>query len=272
MSSCANRSLLMAIQDVSLTTREEIQAQHRSNSKSPSKLRHRIANAKGQSPEHFDRHHPRFEETADLTHEHERQLTDIRKIIEPKIDTVLELLSKPNFGGTNITLGNPTSNAQDPDLVSIRMSPLQSSRRCGRFCNCRCHLSSHLATPRWLQGVFGSLFYSYSGNPVFGRNPCNHPFCHRSGSANTQFIYQFPAWLLLRVLSFTSTWKDVTGAGASWTFRMPTIISHAHPAWSMVAFGRVDQLVHEIDMKSVSPFAVGPNGVSFLEVRLLTFK
>ncbi|KAI9696193.1 MAG: hypothetical protein M1820_008261 [Bogoriella megaspora] len=76
------------------------------------------------------------------------------------------------------------------------------------------------------------------------------------------------------MLIYQSTWKDVTGAGASWTFRLPVVIPEGHLVWSHIAAHNDYQVLRMFDTREVSPFAVCRHGESLLTnaVRLSAFK
>jgi hypothetical protein len=132
----------------------------------------------------------------------------------------------------------PTPNSLGYFCVRIASDSVQ----CDRLCDCQCHLSTRISSPRWLQSVFGMLFYSYAGSPKLNLRPCNLPLCSRTAFRSAQFTYYFPTWILPRLLSFTSTWRDLTGFGASWTIRMPRVIPFEKPIWRLMRYGSVDEV------------------------------
>ncbi|KAF1951670.1 ankyrin [Byssothecium circinans] len=75
------------------------------------------------------------------------------------------------------------------------------------------------------------MFGSYQGTPTLKIRPCNYRKCKRSTTTTSHFTYYFPSRLLNVALTFTSTWKDVTGAGGSWHISMPQMIPDQHIVW-----------------------------------------
>lgn len=96
--------------------------------------------------------------------------------------------------------------------------------KCHAYCACQCHVRISGCTPHWLQLMFGTLFYQFSGVPLLNRRPCNYVLC-RSTSGSAKVQYRFPTWLLPVVLEATATWKDLGPVGGSWSFATPTYLS-----------------------------------------------
>ncbi|KAH8721552.1 hypothetical protein GQ44DRAFT_808199 [Phaeosphaeriaceae sp. PMI808] len=114
---------------------------------------------------------------------------------------------------------------------SIRVTTSLAGPSCGTFCKCQCHIHTQVQIPRWLSGILGTMFRSYQGTPALKTRICNYRRCKRSAKTTSHFTYYFLSRLLNLALTFTSTWKDVTGAGGSWHISMPQMISDQHFVW-----------------------------------------
>ncbi|KAH7379029.1 ankyrin repeat-containing domain protein [Cadophora sp. MPI-SDFR-AT-0126] len=146
----------------------------------------------------------------------------------------------------------------------LRIKTFAHTNRCEKYCNCQCHVQSRIATPRWLQVLVGTLFYSYAGTPILNSPKCNSPRCRRSMVSSTQFCYYFPTWMVRKALIFTSTWRDVTGSGASWSVRVPRVFDNFHPAVSSIIAGNLANLQRILSTREISPFDIDKDGESLL--------
>ncbi|KAG4431012.1 hypothetical protein IFR05_013502 [Cadophora sp. M221] len=146
----------------------------------------------------------------------------------------------------------------------LRIKTFANTNRCEKYCNCQCHVQSRLATPRWLEGLVGTLFYSYAGTPILNSQKCNSRRCQRSMASSTQFCYYFPTWMVRKALIFTSTWRDVTGSGASWSIRVPRVFDNTHPASSSIVTGNLANLQRILSTREISPFDIDRDGESLL--------
>lgn len=113
----------------------------------------------------------------------------------------------------------------EPTLV--RIDTVQAAHRCPPVCPCQCHVRFKGQTPRWLQTVFGVVFWQFSGTPLLSRQPCNFTKC-RSRMGSAKFEYLFPTAVLSGILRLTGTWSDLGGIGGSWSLRIPEYISSSH--------------------------------------------
>lgn len=153
--------------------------------------------------------------------------------------------------------------------ISITTSPVKN--KCDRFCRCQCHINTSYTTPRWMRFFIGTLYISYSGTPLLNRRPCNYLRCRKSGSPTSNFIYYFPGWMVSRVLSVTGRHDDLNGIGASWTVRIPRVISEESDIWRRVRFGSAAVLLDTFREGLASPFDVSCHGMSLLAVCISFF-
>jgi hypothetical protein len=158
-------------------------------------------------------------------------------------------------------------NTGDHQTQVLRVSTSLLQRKCKHPCRCQCHHTFRLSVPRWMSYIVGSLFSSYSGVPLLNRNSCNVPSCGKANGTSIRFDYHFPAWLLPRVLFLTGQWKNLTGAGANWSIRMPRVISAGSPIWSFIAQGDARRIDELFKSRQASPYDVqSGDGQSVLHV------
>ncbi len=162
-----------------------------------------------------------------------------------------------------------TPNA-NPDKARqvIRFRATIENERCSPWCPCSCHLKTGIQSPRWLRHIIGQLFYTYVGTSLLYRRPCDFPKCLRSGSPSNRISYHLPAWALPRVLSFTSSWKDLNGQGATWTLRIPRVINMTESSRTsrIVQSGDVAALKVLVQNRQCYPLDVFFQGDSLLSV------
>lgn len=157
-----------------------------------------------------------------------------------------------------------------PTQGAICVKTSVANQRCGLLCGCRCHVRTHFKTPRSLSRIFGLLFYSYSGSLLPGR-PCNYPHCKKSGDQSSQFTYYFPTWMVARAVSITSTYRDLSGLGASWALKVPRVISDRARIWYLIEAGNLRGVQDEFTKKLASPFDINITGGSLLLVSFKNF-
>ncbi|KAF2259503.1 hypothetical protein CC78DRAFT_620985 [Lojkania enalia] len=112
----------------------------------------------------------------------------------------------------------------------LRIKARSLESQCSPRCQCQCHIPFQGRSPRWLQGLMGTMFYHFTGTPVLNHRSCDTLQCRSGGqeSGTMYFQYHFPVWLLPMGIIFTGTWKDLRGSEATWTLRIPRTIE---PIW-----------------------------------------
>ena len=141
-------------------------------------------------------------------------------------------------------------------------------RKCPRFCRCRCHLRTQLSTPRWMQSVFGTFFGSFTGCPIPGVRACDYSRCHQAGASSTQVLYIFPGWFVQRAVMLSTTWRNLSGPGASWTLRMSRLVSDSADIWYYVRLGSLSQVRNCLEDGTASLHDVDTQGSTLLHVRM----
>lgn len=103
-------------------------------------------------------------------------------------------------------------------------------RSCKKTCPCQCHVPLQGETPRWLRGLFGDLFFSFTGTPVLNHRSCNVKSCGASPESGgaVHVRYTFPTWIFSRGIHVIGDWTDLTGMEAVWSFRVPQVITSTH--------------------------------------------
>ncbi|KAI3332073.1 ankyrin [Xylariaceae sp. AK1471] len=93
-------------------------------------------------------------------------------------------------------------------LSALRMRFLQR-RRCSPYCDCACHRTSRLNTPRMLQFLTGTLFVGYNGVTRLTK-PCTSE-CQKSPEGFIAVNYYFPTWLVKRVFAAGARFTNYRG-------------------------------------------------------------
>jgi hypothetical protein len=186
-----------------------------------------------------------------------------------KITRYPEIAPKPNASTNSASIRNLGGQPSNVDgqrdqvlCIDTKTSPL----KCFSFCSCQCHVKSRVRSPRWLDSVLGALFYSYNAIPSSTTTPCSSLTCRRVNNAAIKLTYFFPPWALARVIHFSSTWKAMTGSGASWTIRMPRIIDRDAPIWDYLKRKDLGNIKLAFSRRTASPFDVDVLGSSLLHV------
>lgn len=168
--------------------------------------------------------------------------------------------------GSSVTPVSPGSSGKR-ELSTIRVeATLATSSDCDPFCSCQCHIKSQIQTPHWLHFVVGTLLYSLTVLPVSSSQPCNLLSCRRLGPGSTRLSYFFPSCAVASVFHMTSTWRSVSGADATWTVRMPRVISDDAPLWYHLQRRDLNNIELLFDNGQASPYDVDLMGSSVLHV------
>lgn len=89
--------------------------------------------------------------------------------------------------------------SQSGGFSALKMRFLRP-RRCSPYCDCVCHTTTRLNTPRMLQSMFGALFVGYAGIPRLTQQ-CTNKACGGNLEGFLQVNYYFPQWMIARMLS-----------------------------------------------------------------------
>ncbi|KAH6629070.1 hypothetical protein C7974DRAFT_180390 [Boeremia exigua] len=120
---------------------------------------------------------------------------------------------------------SPSAVALKEDYVVFKMQ--RASQECRQQCPCQCHIALRGSTPRWLQGLMGTVFLSLSGVPLINRRVCDFKGCSGKGAANgaARLQYVMPTWALPYAIETTATWRTLGGVGGTWTLRIPRFMN-----------------------------------------------
>jgi hypothetical protein len=148
----------------------------------------------------------------------------------------------------------------------LRITTSTPLKPCDSCCNCQCHFRTHYQSPRWLSTVVGTLFHSSTNNPTLDKRPCNSTRCLRSQPMSSmRFTYYFPTWMMRSALVY-STWGNLDGINSSWVIRMPREIPLYRSCWHHIRHGNELKIRQLLRQKEMSPYDIGPDGVSVLHV------
>ncbi|KAI9886441.1 MAG: hypothetical protein M1823_001759 [Watsoniomyces obsoletus] len=163
-----------------------------------------------------------------------------------------------------VSMLSPTPIAPHPTArpTALCMGASVRTMKCPRFCRCRCHVPTQFSTPRWMKNIFGSFFGSFRGYPLLHSRTCDYSRCRQSATSSTEVLYVFPAWFVKRAIVFNATWKDLSGPGASWTFRMPRLISKTSPIWGWIQCDKLSFVRAEFRCHRASPYDVDEDGLT----------
>ncbi|OBR03067.1 B-cell lymphoma 3-encoded protein [Colletotrichum higginsianum IMI 349063] len=196
--------------------------------------------------------------------------TSIEKLEESVMKAVLEqkthdrALEPPSYEERGIPRNENSSLKQATSGISVDAFSNWGIEQCDDICPCDCHVKSTVEAPRWIRGLFGTLFYTYSGSPVFGRLPCNYIPCRKTGDGGHQYTYYFPSWWLARALYVSFSRQNLIGIGGSWTFSIPKMVDGGHPIWRFVNSGTVRQVADLLPKFGVSTCDINKDGKSLL--------
>lgn len=113
-------------------------------------------------------------------------------------------------------------------------------RHCNRFCLCRCHIVTNIATPNLLGKVIGRLFIGYIGLPVLSHRTCNLITCQpESSQMRTRIAYLFPTWFALRLIALTIAQASTT---FMWTLSFPVVTQPDAPIVVFASLGSIEKI------------------------------
>ncbi|KAK2047654.1 ankyrin [Colletotrichum somersetense] len=196
--------------------------------------------------------------------------TSIEKLEESIMKAILEqktqdrALNPPSYEERGVLSSQDRPSTPASGGISVEAVGNWGIEQCDSICPCDCHVRRTIEAPRWLRGLFGTLFYTYSGSPIFGRLPCNYLPCRKTGDGGHQYTYYFPSWWISRALYVSFTRQNLTGIGGSWTLRIPKMLDGGHPIWRFVNSGTVRQVAELLPKFGVSLCDINQDGKSLL--------
>ena len=128
-----------------------------------------------------------------------------------------------------------------------------NSNQCRRSCSCACHSVYRLKTPTIFQNVVGTLLVKSNG--LYGMNQaCNEFSCRRSSNASIRISYQFPEWLLNRMISSIIVSNSISGPQVSLV--VPRVIPNSADIFFYTCEGDVDGVAKLLRAGLASPFDI----------------
>lgn len=191
--------------------------------------------------------------TAQLTTVHDLQFNSL-KTTHSRQDQIRSALAQSTY--------------EDGNVISsqLRITTSMPRKACDGTCNCQCHVWTRFQTPKFLSAAVGTLFYSSTNTPSLDVRPCNVTTCFRSQPASSsKLTYYFPTWMMRNAVVY-SMWTSLDGRNSSWFVKMPREISYERPYWSYVQLGWEENLWEPLERREISPYDVGPTGISLLHV------
>jgi hypothetical protein len=139
------------------------------------------------------------------------QSNDAIKTIHEDLQSSVPTMSTPARTSVVQTMGKiSTLNTLSSTTSSVVIRTKLLRQQCEPFCPCQCHIRSCGRTPRWLQSLFGTLFFELNGVPVLNKRQCNFFRCMNTGGS-AQFEYRVPSYLFAGILRISTTWGDLGG-------------------------------------------------------------
>ncbi|KAF2442022.1 hypothetical protein P171DRAFT_59920 [Karstenula rhodostoma CBS 690.94] len=212
----------------------------------------------------------KIEEAAIVQNENHNQTSTVLDGIITQLSAVHDLQGE-NLKGSQHTqseirsvLEQTTYDGGDSTSTQLRITTSMPLKACDWTCNCQCHVRNRSQTPQWLSAVVGTLFYCSTNTPSLDFLPCNTTACFRSQSTSSyRFTYYFPSWIMRAALVYT-TWNNVQGENSSWSVKMPKEIPLYSPCWHYIQGGFVEKIRELLQLRQMSPYDIGPDGVSVL--------
>jgi hypothetical protein len=94
-----------------------------------------------------------------------------------------------------------TTNTTETTVSSFKLEFSRFQKKsCSRLCSCACHYRSRYRSPLIATQILGSLFIGLSSLP-FVAPRCTETSCTQRSPFSATFTYQFPSWLIARVVS-----------------------------------------------------------------------
>ncbi|KAK3651328.1 hypothetical protein LTR56_005785 [Elasticomyces elasticus] len=198
------------------------------------------------------------------------QVQSIRLLVDRESSTSL---FDHSDSGLEPTL--PTLATQAVQAITLGSGQLQSGRtsngviavtttmsqQCSLFCTCSCHKRTQGQTPGWLRSVVGQLMFNYTA--LLQVKPCDLPSC-RQDSQKSRFTYYFPQWLASKALMVAGNVNDLSGVGASWSFRFPVVVPANDRVWWIVRHGNLQALQKLFQDSVYNPYVINEYGTTLL--------
>lgn len=138
---------------------------------------------------------------------------------------------------------------------------------CHRFCICRCHQKTTLASPSWTQRLIGALFIGYTSipTPMAIHPACDEKRCIQRQNWSITVNYYFPSWLLKRAILLRSRSSPTDGCMIS--VRTPRVVSATAAQFLLSRQGNVAEMKKLFSQGLASPFDIESDGtLSCLQV------
>lgn len=194
----------------------------------------------------------------------EDRVVALETVHQENSDRLRSLLEAPRSSISAHRVLYTGCNAEGPNSILCFQTSI--SHKCRSICRCRCHKSTSIVSPGYLQAAVGAFFLSYSAMPTFGNLPCDTAGCRRTQGSRIQLHYYLPKWLFSRAVQFTVSWDSLSGTGASLHLKLPRVIDPSDGVWEIIRCKGLVHLRQRFAWKQNSPADVSPAGMSLLLV------
>lgn len=137
-------------------------------------------------------------------------------------------------------------------------------KSCSRLCSCACHYRSRYRSPLLANQILGSLFIGFSSLPFIAPR-CTERSCTRRSPFSATFTYQFPSWLIARVVSLIFI---TTAAGDPAACLKIRHVNRDFSIFRMASIGDVTGIQSLLKQKVAHPSATFCGGWTPLHVRV----
>ncbi|OCK74429.1 hypothetical protein K432DRAFT_363613 [Lepidopterella palustris CBS 459.81] len=145
---------------------------------------------------------------------------------------------------------------QESTALVRKRYPRYRQTPCEGWCSCRCHRASKIQTPQKFALVIGRLLISYSGFQIRPQK-CSERACRRQSIPTVKVMYQFPTWLLQRMLYFAASISEMNGP--EFTFSIPRTVSPNAIIFSYAVQGNMERIQELFTRGLASPYDVASN-------------
>ncbi|KAI1193233.1 ankyrin [Nemania serpens] len=158
-----------------------------------------------------------------VTEQHRSETQALIQQGENMHQAFLQMLEKQNHNELRLAAIEKGPHVEPPESSSLSIQPRGPSdglsalrmrflqrRRCSPYCDCACHRTSRLNTPRMLQFLIGTLCVGYNGVPRLTQ-PCTNSACQKTPEGFIAVNYYFPTWLAKTVFAAGARFTDYRG-------------------------------------------------------------
>lgn len=196
----------------------------------------------------------------DVVQDQHAVLNDLRKshLLISK-ETAQDSSKRPHKEQSGYSLQHSqTVMSYDTQLESFCLS----QQDCSPSCYCSCHRSAYWSSP--FNKILGNVFVGYSGVPSIVKS-CNSTWCSRGReSSSLALTYQFPPWLLARVINFR--FRSSLSQQLHFSVQVQSVVDSQDPFLIAIKHGDDDAVRSTISKCPSRVYDIDKNGRDALQV------